>query len=72
MTQLHEVTFCVLDLETTGTDPGWDDITEVGAILVRGGERLGTFHTLVGPAAGGGSRGWTRCSPHCSASSATP
>jgi DNA polymerase III epsilon subunit-like protein len=47
---LHEVTFCVLDLETTGTDPGWDDITEIGAILVRGGERLGTFHTLVGPA----------------------
>lgn len=39
----------MLDLETTGTDPGWDDITEVGAILVRGGERLGTFHTLVGP-----------------------
>lgn len=46
---LHEVTFCVLDLETTGTDPCWDDITEIGAILVRGGERLGTFHTLVGP-----------------------
>ncbi len=46
---LHRVTFCVLDLETTGTDPGWDDITEVGAILVRGGERLGTFHTLVAP-----------------------
>lgn len=48
-TSLAEVTFCVLDLETTGTDPGWDDITEVGAILVRGGERSGTFHTLVGP-----------------------
>lgn len=47
---LHEVTFCVLDLETTGTDPGWDDITEIGAILTRGGERLGTFHTMVGPA----------------------
>jgi DNA polymerase-3 subunit epsilon len=38
----------VLDLETTGTDPGWDEITEVGAVAVRGGERLGTFHTLVG------------------------
>lgn len=48
-TPLARVTFCVLDLETTGTDPGWDEITEVGAILVRGGERLGTFHTLVGP-----------------------
>ena len=51
---LHEVTFCVLDLETTGTDPGWDEITEVGALLVRGGEQLGTLHTLVGPAAGVG------------------
>lgn len=39
----------MLDLETTGTDPTWDDITEIGAIAVRGGERLGTFHTLVGP-----------------------
>ena len=38
----------MLDLETTGTDPGWDEITEVGAVTVRGGERLGTFHTLVG------------------------
>ncbi|MFN8023800.1 MAG: exonuclease domain-containing protein [Acidimicrobiales bacterium] len=54
MSALHEVTFCVLDLETTGTDPGWDDITEVGALTVRGGEQLGTFHTLVGPAAGAG------------------
>ena len=48
-TPLSEVTFCVLDLETTGTDPTWDDITEIGAIAVRRGERLGTFHTLVGP-----------------------
>ena len=45
---LVRVTFCVLDLETTGTDPNWDEITEVGAIIVCGGERLGTFHTLVG------------------------
>lgn len=46
----------MLDLETTGTDPGWDEITEVGAVTVRGGERLGTFHTLVGGALVNG--GW--------------
>jgi DNA polymerase-3 subunit epsilon len=48
-TPLHEVTFCVLDLETTGTSPQGDAITEVGAVKVRGGERLGTFHTMVDP-----------------------
>ena len=45
---LSVVTFCVLDLETTGTDPTFDEITEVGAVRVQGGERLGTFHTLIG------------------------
>jgi DNA polymerase-3 subunit epsilon len=37
----------VLDLETTGCDAGVDVITEIGAVKVRGGEHLGTFHTLV-------------------------
>jgi DNA polymerase-3 subunit epsilon len=48
-TPLSEVTFCVLDLETTGTSPEVDGITEVGAVNVRGGECLGTFQTLVDP-----------------------
>lgn len=48
-TPLNEVTFCVLDLETTGTDPRSDEICEVGAVRVRGGEVLGTFQTLVNP-----------------------
>jgi DNA polymerase-3 subunit epsilon len=48
-TPLHEVTFCVLDLETTGGSPQADSITEVGAVKVRGGEILGTFQTLVNP-----------------------
>ena len=39
----------VVDLETTGGSPADDGITEVGAVLVRGGERLGTFQTLVDP-----------------------
>ncbi len=48
-TPLSEVTFVVLDLETTGGSPGADAITEVGAVKVRGGEQLGTFATLVNP-----------------------
>jgi DNA polymerase-3 subunit epsilon len=48
-TPLSDVTFCVLDLETTGGAPQTDSITEVGAVKVRGGEWLGTFQTLVNP-----------------------
>jgi DNA polymerase-3 subunit epsilon len=48
-TPLHEVTFCVIDLETTGGSRVDDRITEVGAVLLRGGECLGTFQTLVNP-----------------------
>lgn len=46
-TPLHEVTFCVVDLETTGGSAAADAITEIGAVRVRGGEVLGTFQTLV-------------------------
>ena len=48
-TPLAEVTFCVLDLETTGASAADCMITEIGAVKVRGGECLGTFHTLVNP-----------------------
>lgn len=46
---LHEVTFVVVDLETTGGRSGGDAITEFGAVKVRGGEVLGEFQTLVNP-----------------------
>ena len=46
-TPLLDVEFVVLDLETTGGSPANDRITEVGAVKIRGGEVLGTFHTLV-------------------------
>jgi len=39
----------VVDLETTGGSPNEHAITEIGAIKLRGGECLGTFHTLVNP-----------------------
>nr|MBA3655561.1 endonuclease [Actinomycetota bacterium] len=46
---LYDVTFVVLDLETTGGSAATDAITEVGAAKYRGGECLGTFATLVNP-----------------------
>ncbi len=39
----------MLDLETTGGSAVSDTITELGAVLVRGGEVLGTFQTFVHP-----------------------
>jgi DNA polymerase-3 subunit epsilon len=48
--QLRDVTFCVVDLETTGgSAEGGSMITEIGAVKVRGGEMLGEFQTLVNP-----------------------
>ena len=47
---LREVTFAVVDLETTGGAPGdGTGITEVAAVKVRGGECLGELATLVDP-----------------------
>lgn len=51
-TPLREVPFTVLDLETTGGAPATCEITEVGAVRVRGGRREAELSTLVRPAAG--------------------
>ena len=48
-TPLADVTFCIVDLETTGISPAECSITEIGAVKVRGGECLGTFQSLVDP-----------------------
>src|SRR4051794_41969537 len=48
-TPLREVSFVVVDLETTGGPPEECGITEIGAVKVRGGEVLGEFQTLVDP-----------------------
>jgi DNA polymerase-3 subunit epsilon len=48
-TPLFDTTFVVLDLETTGLQPGRDRITEVGAVKVRGGDVLGELRTFVHP-----------------------
>ncbi|BDD99584.1 hypothetical protein MFTT_36780 [Mycolicibacterium fortuitum subsp. fortuitum] len=53
---LAETTFVVVDLETTGgrataksPGDGYDAITEIGAVKIRGGEVLGELATLVDP-----------------------
>ncbi|MGB5952335.1 MAG: DEDD exonuclease domain-containing protein [Ornithinimicrobium sp.] len=51
-TSLSEVTFVVVDLETTGGSAKDCEITEIGAVKVRGGEVLGEFQTLVRPTTG--------------------
>lgn len=49
-TPLNEVTWCVVDLETTGGSPlKGARITEFGAVKVRGGVVLGEFQSLVDP-----------------------
>lgn len=48
-TPLHDVTFCVVDLETTGGTAADGGITEIGAVKLRGGACLGTFQTFVNP-----------------------
>lgn len=44
---LSEVTFVVVDLETTGTRADGDEITEIGAVRVRGGEVQAELSTFV-------------------------
>ena len=39
--------YCVVDLETTGLSPDWDDIIEIGAIKFLHGEEVDRFQTLV-------------------------
>lgn len=48
-TPLHDTTFVVVDLETTGGSAASDAITEIGAVKIRGGEVIGELATLVDP-----------------------
>ena len=48
--QLSDVTFVVLDLETSGASANTGSaITEIGAVKVCGGDVKGTFQTLINP-----------------------
>ncbi len=46
---LLESEFCVFDIETTGLSVANCAITEIGAVICRGGEVLSTFNTMVDP-----------------------
>jgi DNA polymerase-3 subunit epsilon len=46
---LADVTFVVVDIETTGSRPGTSKITEIGAVRIEGLRQVGTFETLVNP-----------------------
>ena len=49
-TPLRDLTFVVVDLETTGGSVHSENITEIGAVKIRAGEVVGEFQTLVNPA----------------------
>ena len=47
---LSEITFAVIDLETSGGSPRLGaGITEIGVVKVKGGQVLGTFQSFVDP-----------------------
>jgi DNA polymerase III subunit epsilon len=46
---LSQVTFVVVDIETTGSIPEKHAILEIGAVKVRGGQIIERFETLVNP-----------------------
>lgn len=48
-TPLHQTTFVVVDLETTGGSADTEAITEIGAVKIRGGEVIAEFATLIDP-----------------------
>ena len=49
-TPLHQTTFVIVDLETTGASPKKGAaITEIGAVKVKNGQYLGNFESFVNP-----------------------
>ena len=49
-TSLHQTTFVIVDLETTGASPKKGAaITEIGAVKVKNGQYLGNFESFVNP-----------------------
>lgn len=41
--------YIAFDIETTGLDPMYDEIIEIGAINIEDGKEIGTFSTLIKP-----------------------
>ena len=49
LSELSKVSFCVLDVETTGSDPTLSSLTEIAAVKVIGGEIVDRFESLLRP-----------------------
>src|SRR5688500_16399084 len=47
--QALDAPLAIIDLETTGGQPGWDRITEIGVIEIDGFEVSSEWSTLVNP-----------------------
>ena len=52
--------FVVLDLETTGLSVKEDQILEIGAVKVQGGEVTASYETFVNPGSAGADHGTHR------------
>lgn len=48
-TPISKARYIAFDLETTGLRPGYDDIVEIGAVLVENGEITKEYHQMVNP-----------------------
>ena len=46
---LDDMTFVIVDIETTGLDPATSEILEIGAIRSRAGQAVDVFHSMVRP-----------------------
>ncbi len=46
---IDDIEFVVFDTETTGLNPDSDEILEIAAVKIRGGEKLGEFHSFIKP-----------------------
>lgn len=46
--------YCVVDIETTGLSPQYDEIIEIGAIKYSNGKEVGRFESLIQPPKSGG------------------
>jgi len=49
MTSIWDISFVVTDVETTGSDPKYDRITEIACFIVHGGEIISEYSTLINP-----------------------
>ena len=47
--EIFKAKFVVVDLETTGLDPIYDEIVEIGAVKIENGKIVDEFHALIKP-----------------------